>query len=130
MPVADTELLFALNPLDPKHEKAMKSLSLKPKILDTAIFEFQVVLRARNRKATEIASAMAALKQIFEGRKLKEICTINANLFIRQAEIEEKYGLSYFDSLIAASTLAADGIIVSDDPAFDKVQGLKRIPLG
>lgn len=42
-------------------------------------------------------------------------------LFIRQAEIEEKKGLSYFDSLIAASALAVDGaIIVSDDSAFDR----------
>ena len=42
-------------------------------------------------------------------------------LFIRQAEIEEKKGLSYFYSLIAASALAVDGaIIVSDDSAFDR----------
>jgi len=28
MPVADTELLFALNPLDKKHGKAMKRIPL------------------------------------------------------------------------------------------------------
>ncbi len=131
MPVADTELLFALNPLDKKHGEAMKSLSLKGlKIPDTAIFEFQIVLRARGRNTKEIASAMTAIKQIFESRKLKEVCTMKSNLFIRQAEIEEKQGLSYFDSLIAASALAVDSAILSDDSAFDRVQGLKRIPLG
>ena len=131
MPVADTELLFALNPQDKKHGEAMKSLPLKGlKIPDTAIFEFQIVLRARGRNTKEIALAMTAIKQIFESRKLKEVCTMNCNLFVRQAEIEEKQGLSYFDSLIAASALAVDGAIVSDDPAFDRVQGLKRNPLG
>ena len=42
MPVADTELLFALNPLDKKHEEAMKSLSLKGlKIPDTTFLSFK-----------------------------------------------------------------------------------------
>ncbi|RZN42973.1 MAG: type II toxin-antitoxin system VapC family toxin [Methanophagales archaeon ANME-1-THS] len=73
---------------------------------------------------------MAAIKQISESRKLKEVRTMKSDLFIRQAEIEEKAGLSYFDSLIAASALAVDGALFSDDSAFDRVQGLKRIPLG
>lgn len=39
MPLADTELLFALNPLDEKHMEAMKSLSLKGlKIPDTIVW--------------------------------------------------------------------------------------------
>lgn len=131
MPIADTEFLFALNPKERKHGEALRSLSLKGlKIPDTAIFEFQIVLRARSRTPKEIASAMRAIKQIFESRKLNEVCTMKSDLFIRQAEIEEKAGLSYFDSLIAASALAVDGALLSDDSAFDRVQGLKRIPLG
>lgn len=130
MPVADTEFLFALNPRDKKHAEAIKTLSMNNlKIPDTAIFEFQVVLRARGRELSEIAKAMAALKQIF-GKRIKEVSTINTSLFIKQAEIEEKYGLSYFDSMIAASALAVDGVIVSDDRDFDKVEGLRRLPLG
>ena len=86
-------------------------------------------LRARGRRPEEVASAMKALKLIFESRKIKEASTINTGLFIRQAEIEEKYGLSYFDSMIAASALAVDSEVVSNDMAFDRVPGLKRIPL-
>jgi len=37
------------------------------------------------------------------------------------------YGLSYFDSLIASTTLLIDN--VSDDPAFDRIEGLKRISI-
>jgi len=130
LPVADTELLFALNPKDRRHEKALATLSMRNlKVPDTALFEFQAVLRARGRKAAEVARAMAALKQVF-GRKIKEAATITTKLFMMQAEIEEKYGLSYFDSLVEASALMLDGIVVSDDKAFDRVEGLRRVPLG
>ncbi|MEX2723476.1 MAG: PIN domain-containing protein, partial [Candidatus Freyarchaeota archaeon] len=61
--------------------------------------------------------------------RVEEAHIIGTYLIIRQAEIEEKYGLSYFDSLIAASSLKLDGIVVSDDKAFDRVPNLKRIPI-
>ena len=37
--------------------------------------------------------------------------------------------LSYFDSLIAASALALDDQVVSVGDSFDRVPGLRRIPL-
>ena len=47
MPVADTELLFALNPRDRKHKHALKALNMKGlRIPDTALLEFQAVLRS------------------------------------------------------------------------------------
>lgn len=130
MPIADTEFLFAMSPNDRRHREAMEILSSMGdlKIPDTSLFEFQVVLRARNKKPSEIAKAILALKQIF-GRRIKEAQTINMDLFIRQADIQEKYGLTYFDSLVAASALAIDETIVSDDRDFDRVDGLKRLPL-
>lgn len=48
MPVADTELLFALNPNGRKHSLALKALTINVlKVPDTALLEFQVVLRAK-----------------------------------------------------------------------------------
>nr|MDO8081291.1 PIN domain-containing protein [Candidatus Freyarchaeota archaeon] len=130
MPAADTELLFALNPNDRKHSAALKALTINGlRVPDTAILEFQVVLRSRGKKAGEVASAVESLRYILEGKGVKEAHTINTHLIIKQAEIEEKYGLTYFDSLIAASTLKLDGVVVSDDEAFNKVPSLKRIPL-
>ena len=99
------------------------------RVPDTALLEFRIVLRARGRSSKEIASAMTALKYVFESYRIKEASTISTKLFIKQAELEEKYGLSYFDSLIASSALLLDKIIVSDDKAFDKIPKLKRIPL-
>jgi predicted nucleic acid-binding protein len=73
---------------------------------------------------------MRAIDHILARNKVKIVNTIDINLFIRQAEIEEKHGLSFFDSLIAASALSVDGVIVSDNQDFDRVHGLKRVPLG
>ncbi len=130
MPVADTELLFTLNPKDHRHGKALKALKIRGlKIPDTALLEFQAVLRARGRRPREAAEAVKALKHIFTSYGVREAKTINTDLIIKQAELEEKYGLTFFDSLIAASALAVDPTIISDDPAFDKIPGLKRIPL-
>jgi len=131
MPVADTELLFALNPRDRKHEKALRILSTVRgiKIPDTAILEFVVVLRARGRKPEEIQAALKALKDLMDRYLLKEAKTIDSELFMKQAEIEERYKLSFFDSLIASSALKLDKTVISDDKAFDAVPELRRIPI-
>lgn len=129
MPVLDTEVLFAFNPNDKKHNAIPKILKMKGlKVPDTALLEFQMVLKARGKGNEEIREAMEALKFILSSNMIKEVKTISTDLFILQSEIEEKYGLSYFDSLIASSALMLDKVIVSDDKAFDKVSNLRRIP--
>lgn len=131
MPLADTELLFAFNPKDPKHQYIAELLRKVGEILvpDTAILEFQLTLRARGRSSLEVREALLALYEILREKGLKDVKTMGLNLLILQCELETKYGLSYFDSLIAASALMVDKQIVSDDKDFDKIPELKRIPL-
>ncbi len=43
------------------------------------------------------------------------------------AEIEGEEGTDYFDAGVAAEAKALDGLVVSTDRAFDKLQGVKRI---
>ena len=131
MPVADTELIFALNPKDPKHENALKKVKeiRNLKVPDTAVLEFQTVLRARGRTPSQVRMALLALRQILSQYNIEETNTLNTKSLITQCSLEEKYGLSYFDSLIAASALALDKQIISDDKAFDKIPGLKRMPI-
>jgi len=131
MPVADTDLLFALNPRDKKHKNALRVISSVRgiKVPDTALLEFVVVLKARGRSAKDIREAVNALKDIFEIYLIKEVKTIDTDLIVRQAEIEEKYGLTFFDSLIASSALKLDKTVISDDKAFDKIPELRRIPI-
>jgi len=131
MPVADTELLFALSPRDPKHEHALRALSEIPGLVvpDTALLEFQVVLRERGRKPSQVRAALLVLRQVLSSYGVGEARTLSVGLLVQQCAIEEAYGLSYFDGLIAASALAVDKRVVSDDRAFDRVPSLERIPL-
>jgi predicted nucleic acid-binding protein len=131
MPVADTEFLFALNPKDCKHQNAIRLLKEVSNLMvpDTAALEFQAVLRARGRNPSQVKMALLALYEVLKRNNVKEAKTLSLSLLAFQSEIEENYGLSYFDSLLAASALTLDRQVISDDYAFDKVPGLKRIPL-
>jgi len=96
---------------------------------DSAAIEYQAVLRSRGRSPAQTKLALLALHEALTRKKVKEAKTISTSLLAYQAELEEKYGLSFFDSLIAASALALDRKVVSDDQAFDRVPDLKRKPL-
>lgn len=131
MPVADTEFLFAINPRDPKHRYAMRLLKELNGIIapDSAALEFQVVLRARGRTPSQVKMALLALHEALTRSNVKEVKTMSMTLLAFQSELEERYKLSYFDSLLAASALILDRQVVSDDKAFDRISNLKRIPL-
>ena len=131
MPVADTEFLFALNPRDRKHQHAMRLLKEISELMvpDTAALEFQVVLRARGRSPSQVKMVLLALHEALTRSNVEGVETVSVTLLALQSELEERYGLSYFDSLIAASALTLDRQVISDDDAFERVPNLKRIPL-
>jgi predicted nucleic acid-binding protein len=122
MPVADTEFLFALNPKDCKHQNAIRLLKEVSNLMvpDTAALEFQAVLRARGRNPSQVKMALLALYEVLKRNNVKEAKTLGLSLLAFQSEIEENYGLSYFDSLLAASALTLDRQVISDDYAFIK----------
>ncbi len=82
---------------------------------DTALIEFEVVLKSRGLSTNEIRKAIYAIHLILDEYGVKELKTINTFLLITR--------------LIAASALSYDGIIISDDKDFDKIKDLKRIPI-
>lgn len=131
MPVADTDFLFALNPRDRKHQHAMRLLKETSDLTvpDTAALEFQIVLRARGRSPSQVKMALLALHEALTRSNVEEEKTVSITLLALQSELEERYGLSYFDSLIAASALALDRQVISDDEAFETVPNLQRVPL-
>lgn len=135
MPVLDTEVLFALNPRDRHHKRALKLLAeLRQNALplyapDTAILEFQAVLRSVDKRPHVIREAMLGLLRALQINGVAETSTLNSELVARQCEIEERYSLTFFDSLIAASAFRLDSVLVSDDRSFDKLPGMKRTRL-
>jgi predicted nucleic acid-binding protein len=130
--VADTEVLFALDPKDVHHGKTVKLLSSTRGVAapDSALIEFEMVLRTMKVRTPEIRRILLALDQELKRHGLSQERTIDSLLLARQCELESKYDLSLFDSLIAASALVLDRILISDDEAFDRVPGLERISLG
>lgn len=135
MPVLDTEVLFALRSKDKHHSSANRTLreltseGSKLYATDSAILEFQLVLRSSGKPSDEVRHALLALKVKLESYGITEVLTLGLDVLALQAELEEKHELSYFDSMIAASATALDSAVVSDDDAFERVPGLKRIPL-
>lgn len=131
MPVVDTEVLFAFSPTDPKHSRAMKLLSGRADVVapDVAVLEFQIVLKARDKTPAQVKAAMLALHEALARCNVKEAKILDSGLLALQCELEEKHGLSYFDSLIAAAALALDRKVISSDRAFDRVPDLERISL-
>jgi predicted nucleic acid-binding protein len=132
MPVLDTQVLFALTPRDPKHEVALRMIGSRRDLFatDTAILEFQFVLIGRGRKASEIRESLMALSELLYSQGVRKEGTIDTDLFASSLDIQSKNNLSYFDSLIAASAIILDGVVIGDDRAFDQVPNLKRIGLG
>ncbi len=131
MPVIDTEVLFALNPNDSKHQHALNLFKEAIALIvpDTAILEFQMVLRGRGTSVSDTKLALVALHEVLNVNKVREANTIGTTLLAFQCDLEERDHLSYFDSLIAASALTLDHSLVSDDEAFQKIPDLTLIPL-
>jgi predicted nucleic acid-binding protein len=105
MPVADTEFIFALNPKDRKHQYAIRLLKEISNLIvpDTAALEFQVAFRARGRNPSQVEVALLALYKVLKRNNVEKAKTLSLSLLAFQSEIEENYGLSCFDSLLAAS---------------------------
>lgn len=132
MPVLDTEVLFALDPKDVHHDKVLKLLASASNMIvpDTSLLEFVTVLKAMRVRAPERGQLAVLLNQVLDDRGVRQAKTIDALMLARQCELEARYDLTFYDSLIAASALALDQKIVSDDKTFDRIPGLERIPLG
>ncbi len=80
MPVADTEILFLLKPSDPRHASViniLKELGSSIYVPDTALIEFELVLRARNISSEDIKKALYAVHLILSGYGVRYIKTID-----------------------------------------------------
>ena len=131
MPIADTEVLFALRPTDRKHHAVIKLLTTLPDVMvpDTALLEFELVLRGRGLPDSDVIRALNLVRAILKQFRVAQVKTLNLDLLIQHNKIMVNYGLSFFDSLIAASALSLDKTIISDDRDFDRVPGLRRIAI-
>lgn len=131
MPVIELDMLIAfVNKADKLHSIAVKLFNkVASGLLDnvavpvSAYMEYELILRSRGYSEETISDDIKAFKHI---RNLDEI-PLTSNIIVTASEIRMRYGLTYFDSLHAASALQYDKTIISVDKAYRKILGLQTI---
>jgi predicted nucleic acid-binding protein len=128
VPVIELDMLIAfVNPHDKLHDLADKLFSriaagkVKVAVASSALLEYELLLRSRGYPEREIRSDIEAF------RTLLPDVPISSTIIIKASEIRERYGLTYFDSLHAASAIIVDGIIISTDRDYEKVREIQAI---
>ncbi len=132
MPILDTVVLFAAADAgDRFHRDSLGRLgnASKETMLGTfALLEFDLVLKSRGSTAEQRSDLMVLLLKDF-ANIATAIHSVSPSTIAIAAQLESRFGLDYFDALLASESMEHDGIIVSTDREFEKIPGLKRIPL-
>jgi len=123
-------VLFAAADLkDKHHELATKHLREieDPQIYlgAFALFEFDITLKSRGFTFGQRLEIHALLLRDYPPLDRK-IARLSPSTFYLVSRLEDETNLEYFDAGIAAEAMQLDGLVVSTDRAFDKVEGLTR----
>ncbi len=143
MPVIEVDILLAYIVSEDRHHlvaseyfsRIMAGGLTRPMIASFALQELELGIRAGKilphgkiaKEENEVASFM---NEVCDALSLYEmsILPIQCGVLAKAAEIRQKYNLSYYDSLHAAVTYFSDDkTIISTDPKYDDVPGLKRM---
>jgi hypothetical protein len=73
--------------------------------------------------------ALLALYEVLKRNNVEKAKTLSLSLLAFQSEIEEKLRSKLLRQSLSRLRVTLDRQVISDDYAFDKVPGLKRIPL-
>ncbi len=108
--------------------KHLEELGKRVILADSGLIEFDIVLKSRGFDGEERRQEWRRLVEEFP-RAGTAIKPVGPTTLYIAAGLEAGYGLGYFDSLVAAEALEFDGEVVSSDRDFDRIPGLRRIPL-
>jgi len=134
MPVLETDFLKAL--LDPKDrlhgpsEKALLRLKRKEwNLASSALLELDLLLKHAHIPPEERSAIFETLTGEIPGDRIVGV-THHSLSAASQLQARHKDASNfYFDSVHLALSLEVDGQIVSSDRFFDRVAGVRRIPL-
>ncbi|MBY8985042.1 MAG: PIN domain-containing protein [Candidatus Lokiarchaeota archaeon] len=131
MPLIETDLLYSfLNANDINHKFAnniilrVHNSELEVKFSSVSLIELQLIYKSKNIEY-EFELDLVELQRIknIEWALLDTISSLTA------IHLRKKYNLSFFDSLHVGIAINLDKQIISQDKEYDKIMGLKRIPL-
>jgi predicted nucleic acid-binding protein len=131
LPVLDTIVLFgAVDPKDAAHDKSKRFLARLAEpdfyLASFALVEFDIVMKSRGFSHGQRMLQHALLAKDYSLSTVK-VRPLSPTVLYLSARIEGEEGADYFDAGIAAEAKSLDGMVVSSDRIFDKLQGLKRI---
>ncbi len=128
MPVVELDMLVALvNRHDRFHKLADELFAkvaagkVRVAVAASALVEYELLLRSRGYPEKDVRRDLRAFKELLPDVPL------SSDVVVIASEMREEYGLTYFDSLHAASALVLDGVIVSMDRDYEGVKGLKAV---
>lgn len=131
MPLIETDLLYSfLNANDINHTFAnniilqVNSGDLAVKFSSVSLIELQLIYKSKKIEY-EFELDLVELQRIknIEWALLDTISSLTA------IHLRKKYNLSFFDSLHVGIAINLDKQIISQDKEYDRITGLKRIPL-
>jgi predicted nucleic acid-binding protein len=115
---------------DKHHEQAKKHLQRisKPEVYlgSFALLEFDVTLKSRGFSFEQRMEKHALLLRDYPDLDRK-VARLTPAVFYLTSVLEEEVEIEYFDAGIAAEALQLDGVVISTDRAFDRVDSLTRI---
>ena len=131
MPVLDTIVLFgSMDPKDPLHKESLRYMRLlgQPEyyLAGFAILEYDIVLKSRGLSHRERMTYHAVMSQDYPILATKTR-RLSPEIMYMTARLEQEAPMDYFDAGVAAEAKMHDGQVVSKDPIYDKLAGLKRI---
>lgn len=131
MPVIELDMILALlNRADRLHavasrlfEKIARGELKRVAVAVSAYLEMELIMRSKGFDHNEIIKNILMFKSI---PKLGE-APLTSDAILNAVRIRANYGLTYFDSLHASTALLYDGVIISVDEDYKRVQGLKVV---
>ena len=122
-------LLAGIIPDHPHQAPALNAFQYQNlRLSPYTLFETNSIIRAGRLRIRSLRSFTRSLDRLLSTYEI-EILPDSLRYHALAGEIEEKYNLTFFDSLHAAAALREGGEICSFDRAYDKLkgEGLRRI---
>jgi len=110
-----------LEELERAYPDKRKELSIPP----LAIFEVVIVCMSEGKGINTIIETLELINDIISRYKLG-IMEFNVDQLVKGLAVYRDLKRGFFDSLIAGSALAHDGVIIGDDEAFLNIPNLRR----
>ncbi|MCS4540841.1 MAG: PIN domain-containing protein [Euryarchaeota archaeon] len=131
MPIVELDMLIAfVNALDRNH-KVANTLFVKikekkvvgTKVATSAYLEYELIHKSRGYPEKEIRAEIEAFRN-YPNLDEEEL---TSEIILKASELREKFNMTYFDSLHAATAVHSDKKIISLDLAYEDIEELTRM---